>query len=343
MKLEAAAGPVFRFVRSTLGFAIATAAAGRRPSAPMMALLIAFSAALLTASTGPARSQVGVTHTWVAKVDEEWITRHDVEERAKLLRFERRETSLKQARKKAREELIDEALQIQEIKKLKVQASKEDVKAQVERIAKSTRSTTAQLYKKLQAAGISPSALEHRVKVQLGWSNVLRKRHGSKIVPSDEEIAQRLKRAPKTPEGPTVYRVGQVLVDAPRNALPLQLAVAFQQAEKARKEYSSCDVTQKVAKKYSRVFPGRVGETIKSRMPEPLQKVILPLKPGETTKPLRTPNGFMIFRLCDRKKIGGRKLKPEEVKRVLFEEKVSRYTQLELNDMRRDALIELAQ
>ena len=75
--------------------------------------LIALSAVLL--SFGPSRqavAQVGVTHTWVAKVDEHWITHHDVEQRAKLLRFERRAPNLAKARKMAREELIDEARRI---------------------------------------------------------------------------------------------------------------------------------------------------------------------------------------------------------------------------------------
>ena len=78
-------------------------------------------------------------------------------------------------------------------------------------------------------------------------------------------------------------------------------------------------------------------------MAPPLQKVILPLKPGQTTAPLASRRGFMIFRLCSRKKLGGRKLNPEEMKRVLYEEKINQYSRLELNDMRRDALIEIAQ
>ena len=306
---------------------------------PMLCAL-AFLLALLPA---PLRAQVGVTHTWAAKVDEEWITHHDVEQRAKLIRFEGRAKNLSQARKQAQEELIDEALQLKEIKKLKLEPTKKDVEDQIERIAKTRRSSKSKLYQQLKAAGVGAPTLEKRVKTQLGWSNVLRKRHGSKILPSDTEIAERLKKAPKTPEGPVVYQIGQIMVDLPPNAQPLHIAVAQQEAERARKEFTSCAVTKTLAKKYSKRFPGASGEIVKSRMAPPLQKVILPLKPGQTTPPLRTRGGFMIFRLCSREKKGGRKLKPEEIKRVLYEEKINQYSRLELNDMRRDALIERAQ
>lgn len=293
--------------------------------------------------TAPAQAQVGVTHTWVAKVDETTITHYDVDQRARLLRFEGRVKNMAQARKQAREILIDEALQYQNIKKNKAIPSDEDVNKQIEAIAKGTVGSVKKLFKDLKAAGINPSTFKNRVRVQLGWGELLQKRHGRKIRPSEQEVADRLKRAPKTPQGPTVYRVGQIMVDTPRNALPLQLAVAHQQAQKARKEFTSCKNVPQLAKKYSKVFPGAVGETVKERMPPPLQKVILPLKPGENTQPLRTAQGFLIFRLCDRKRTGGKKLGKDAVERMLFQEKLSQFTRLELNDMRRDALIEIAQ
>lgn len=293
-----------------------------------------------------AQAQVGFTHTWVVKVDETTITRYDIEQRARLLRFEKPNLGSSAAKKQAREELIDEALQEQAIKRSNAAASDEDVKNQFANIAQAKSGSEAAFEKALQRAGASRSDLERRIRIQLGWSSILRRRHGEKIVPSEVEIEDRLAKGPTTPKGPTVYRIAQILVDVQKTAVPLEVAVAFQNAQKARQELKTgCkpDVVRSVAKKYSKVFPGRIGETTKDRMPEPLQKLIMPLKSGQTTEPLRTPNGYIVFQLCGVKSLGGKKLSADQIKQMLFTEKLEKASRVALNDMRRDALIEEAQ
>lgn len=324
---------------------VAIAPAGRRANNAARRRLGALTALLcalgLAVAVGPPAS-AQTTYTWLAKVDETTITHYDVEQRAKLLRFERRDLSPKQARAEARDELIDEALQQQQIKKLETAPPDEEVKKQFEQIAAARAGSVANFLKQLSAVGASRRDLENRLRIQMGWAAILKKRHGSKILPSDSEVEDRLKKAPSIPGGPTIYRIGQMLVDMPQGAAPLQRAVAFQNAQKARDELTSCDKVASLAKQYSRRFPGGVGETVAERIPETFRGEVVSLKEGQNTKPLETPYGFMIFRMCDIKKREARKLGAEEIKQAMVREKLEQLSRLEMNDMRRDALIEFA-
>jgi peptidyl-prolyl cis-trans isomerase SurA len=122
-----------------------------------------------------------------------------------------------------------------------------------------------------------------------------------RISVTPREIDQYLDKQKNAPEQSGEYNVSHILIAVQQTASPDQLEAADKKAEDVYKRAQSGEDFAKLAVAYSNsqtaLDGGALGWRKGSELPTFLTDVIAKLKPGEVSKPLRTPTGYHIVRL----------------------------------------------
>ena len=261
----------------------------------------------------PWKLQGEVVERIVALVNNEIITLSELEETGKPLYEQVRQTStpsereekLKKAREQVLEHLIESKLLEQEIKKRKIEVPDRDVDAAVEDILKSNRMNENELKKTLAREGMTYSSYRQKVREELGKMRLVNREIKSKIVIEEEELRKAYQQNLDKFTDPLEVKIQQVFFPFPQTASQEETAALEKEArsvlEKARKGE---DFTE-LAKKYSHGPEALEGGILgyfkrKELMPE-LEEAGFRLKPGEISDIVRSPLGFHILRVLERK------------------------------------------
>jgi len=146
------------------------------------------------------------------------ITTADVSRRVAFLRLQRQKAD----NKTAREQLITETLKRQEIARVKMSVSTDDVDASFARFAASNKMTPAQMTKILDQAGVTAEHFKSFIAVQMSWPRLLNARFGgggSRM--SSQELVTRMMENKEKPVT-TEYFLQQIIFVVPaakRNAI----------------------------------------------------------------------------------------------------------------------------
>lgn len=303
-------------------------------------LLVAAGLATLVVEGAPKSAAAQTTPFAVAaKVDDDIITGYDVDQRARLIALETRAQDRAQIMRRAREELIEETLKEKEARRRGVTIEADAVTAAVDQIARGNGTTSEAFLGRLEQAGVDASAFTRRVRASLAWNQMLRANHLRKIQPSDGEVAAEMEAATAT--GPAVYDVRQIVVDLAPTAQGAPVRAALKRALDAREQIKTCADIARLAPKYSRIS-GSVGRITARQMPGPVRQAVLALQTGETTKPLRSQNGWHVIMLCGVTQEGS-KPNEDQIRSRLAAKKAENVSRSLVADLRRDALIEIGQ
>lgn len=117
------------------------------------------------------------------------------------------------------------------------------------------------------------------------------------------------------------------------------LESVYHQAERYRQKAKSCKAVGSLLSGIKGVKLQTVNRAPMSRMPAELQKLLLSLKEGGSSRPVLTPEGFMVFWLCSKEDYTPHDPKPEEVKAMLMDQKLSVLAKREAKNLRRGAVI----
>lgn len=299
-----------------------------------LAALLGFAALALVAATTPASAQSAAI---VVEVNEDIITNVDVEQRVLIIAFSAGGRAVDDARGRAVDALIDDALKLQEAARLGIDVTEEEIDATIERIAKNNRITGEQLLGAMGQAGIDPSAFRRQVKAEIAWGKVVRGRYGTRIDPSEGEIEAALGGA-TSPED--IFDLRQIVVPLAPNAPQPQIAAAMEKIGEAKAQMTSCDDVLAIAPRYSEL-PANVGKVAAKQLPGPIRSQVASLDIGEITEPIRSNNGVHLIMVCgvERKGAADR----DRVAAQLRQEKGGRISASYVADLRRSALIRRTQ
>lgn len=299
--------------------------------------VLGLAAALALLAAAPPSAMADAPFSWVAKVDEEIITNYDLEQRYLLLKAESNNTDDEALRTAAKEQLIDEALKFREASRRGVKLKDGAVEDALKRVA---RGDTKSYLARLEAAGVAPASVRRRLEVAINWNTLLRQEHLSKIEPSDAEVETELAAAKAAPSGPTRYQIARVFVATQGGAI----SQAAQRAEAARRTITNCSNMEAKAGQFGRVDTRAFSTAQLKRMgmPEPTVTQLVALKPGQSLRPLRSPEGFHVFFNCGQTGRGRAAPSEDSVRSALMNRKAEFVSESLVADLRRDALIEVA-
>lgn len=264
---------------------------------------------LVAAASWPLFSFPGSAQTQriAAVVNTEVISVLDVNERYKLILFTSSLTDTTEQRQQLRprvvRQLIDEALQRQEAKRLNITLRESDVTDAFRQIEQRNRIEAGGFDAFLARNGLNRSTLEAQVRAQLIWQQVVARRVSPNVEIGEEEIDQVLERIAAA-KGQIENRVAEIVlaIDNPREEADT-LALAERLVAQLRGGANFASVASQFSQSASAAVGGDLGWIQSGQLDPVLDKAISTMSQGQLSPPLRIDNTIHIVLLIGRRQI----------------------------------------
>lgn len=175
----------------------------------------------------------------------------------------------------------------------------------LERIAENSKMSLSAFRQALEKDDVPFDKFRDEVRQQIQIQRLREREVDERIDVSDSEIEQFLEDSKAGGGGRSEYNLVHVLVRLPEQASPEQIEQARQKAEKARAESAAGADFAKVAASYSdapdALQGGSMGWRAEDRLPELFTAALKNLRPGQTSAVLRSPGGFHVIKLVERR------------------------------------------
>lgn len=227
----------------------------------------------------------------VITVNGDAITGYELDQRAQLLRMLNAPGDHVEMARKA---LIEDRLKQQAAKAIDLDVPPEDVQQGIDDFAARTNLSTEEVLKALEEGGVSRQTLRDFVKVNLLWREYVSTRFGARARPSDAEIDRAMGRGGAG--GGIQVLLSEIIIPVTPQTTAQVDGLAEQIARLDSYDAFSAAATQYSASE-SRTRGGRLDWMPLSRLPGPLQPVLLDLKKGEVSAPLNLPNAVALFQM----------------------------------------------
>ena len=262
-----------------------------RLPAPLAAAVV--TVVLAVAAVGDVRAQ-----QIVAIVNDDVVTDRDVRQRVRLALLATGQQPSEEAAARLRPQvlrsLVDERLQMQEAERLDVTVAEADVDRALERIAANNDAPVNQLTASLGRAGVDPATLRRQLRGQLAWRQVVQRQLMPRVVVSDVQIAQRLR---EINAGRPELRLAEIFLpvyDPAEERSVLQDALRLREAVAGGAEFAA--LARQFSAAPSAQRGGDLGWIPATSVPEELRQLIRGLSDGAVSRPVRTQDGFYLFR-----------------------------------------------
>ncbi len=201
-------------------------------------------------------------------------------------------------------QLIDERLRLQEVQRRHIIVADKDIAAAIHEIEARNGMPDGALRAKLTADGVGMRTLVDQIRVQLGWTRVLREQLGENgaIKPSDIEEQQKLL---AQQVGRPEFRVGEIFipVDDPANTADAQ-KFAETVISELRAGAPFAVVAAQFSQSQTALQGGDLGWVQPNQLDPEVARVVEEMPQGAISNPLRVPGGYSIVTLRARREIG---------------------------------------
>jgi peptidyl-prolyl cis-trans isomerase SurA len=197
--------------------------------------------------------------------------------------------------------IIDEKLEMQEAKHKGIKATDEELKKGIAQLEKQNNMKPGQLVDFLKAHQIDPAALIDQLTAAIVWAKLVRERAAESNPISDEEIDDAMKRLKEHADEPA-SRVAEIFlsVDNPQQDADVrELAERLIQQMRQGARFSA--VAQQFSQSATAAVGGDLGWVRPDQLPAELGKEVAQLQPGELSPPIRTPAGYYLLLVIDRR------------------------------------------
>ena len=220
------------------------------------------------------------------------ITDTQVAQRVKLFAME----GNRGGQRGALEQLIDEAVQMSEAKRLGITVSNAQIDSALVDVARNVKMSQDKLIGMLQANGVGIDTLRDRLRVAIAWSGVT----DTAIMPQaqisdlqlDQQAAGSLADYQKFD-----YILKEVIFVAPGGQ---GAGGRTAQANRYRSAFAGCDNAVNLSLTYTDVAVVDVGRRNATQLPEPVAKELAGLNVGQISKPRTTGMGVSMLAICQK-------------------------------------------
>ncbi len=299
--------------RSVTGLAAAAASALSLGLAPIAAAQQVAPApgsadAALAASAEP-ESALG--ESVAAVVNDDIISTYDLVQRMRLLAvtsgIQPDQNTLPQLQREAMRSLIEERLQIQELRrvekehKTEIIASDADVDAEITDVAKGNNLTGEQLLAQLAAAGIAPDTLRAQIRAEVSWQGYIRGRYGSRLRIGQDQIKAVQDQLIASASKPQ-YQISEVVIDPNRvGGTDNAMQGAGQLVQQMQQGAPFPAVARQFSSSATAANGGDAGWVGSGEVPAEVEAVLDQLRPGQLSNPILTQDGVYIVYLRDKR------------------------------------------
>ncbi len=270
---------------------------------------------VLIVPLGAAAQRIALVDRIVAVVDKEVVTLSELRERvAETERQLRREgVPLPEPgilERQVLERLVLLKAQLQLARDSGIRVDQVQVDRALERIAENNKLALPEFRQALERDGIAFERFRDEVRDQIILTRLREREVDDKIQVSESEIDLYLEERGNAPDEGVEYHIAHVLVRVPEQASPDRVEASRARAEKVRADALAGGDFAKLAAGYSdgpdALKGGDMGWRERDRLPELFTEAVKSLAPGDVSEVLRSPAGFHVLKLLDRRGAGGR-------------------------------------
>jgi peptidyl-prolyl cis-trans isomerase SurA len=270
-----------------------------------MRLLLLLAALLLSAPPPVAHAQeLGIA----AIVNGDVVSRTDVANRRRLFALSTgmpvTQQVLDRLTPQVIKQLIDERLRLQEIQRRRIVISDQEIAEAISGLEQRNGMAAGAMRARLQGQGVEFRTLIDQIRVQIGWSRVLRQVLGAQAEPTEAEIAERA-RSIEARTGQPEYLAAEIFVpvDDPANE---EQARSFtnEVISQLRAGAPFPVVAAQFSQSPSALEGGDLGWVTAEQVDPEIARLLAAMPPGAVSNPVRVPGGFAIVTLRQKREVG---------------------------------------
>jgi peptidyl-prolyl cis-trans isomerase SurA len=286
-------------------------AAYTRAVAATCSVLLALALAIPDASAQkPASGRVVQLDRIIAVVNDEVITRRDLDDRLKVTLNQLRQqgTPLPSAdalEKQVLERMIYNYVQLQYAKETGLRVDDSTLDNAINRIAESNKISIAAMREAIEKDGVSFNKFREEIRGEIIMVRLREREVDNKIQIAESEVDNFLSTLQGQEGATEEFNLAHILIRVPEQASPEQLQERRTRGEQALAQINNGADFRQVAASFSDAPDaekgGAMGWRQLAQLPTIFADVVKGLKPGQVSGVLRSPNGFHIVRVNDRR------------------------------------------
>lgn len=246
----------------------------------------------------------------IAVVDQSVITEQELANRIKTVsaQLEKQGTQLppqEVLEKQILERLIVDSLQLQLAAQTGLKVDDTMLDKTIERIAAQNKMDVAEFKEALENDGLSMRQFREDIRNEITISRLRERDVDNKLTVSDGEIDNFLTTQANRGDDQDEFEISHILIRTPEDSSPEDLEKARTKTESVLKELSEGKPFAQVSASFSdtpnALEGGQMGWKTAAQIPALFLDALKPMQVGEVSKPIRSPNGFHILKLTNRR------------------------------------------
>jgi peptidyl-prolyl cis-trans isomerase SurA len=246
----------------------------------------------------------------VAIVDQTVITEQELESRIRTLTAQLTKKGAELPpenvlRKQILERLISDALQLQYAAQTGLKVDDNQLDKTIERIAEQNQMTVTEFSQALNADGISMAKFRADIRNEITIARLREREVESRVNVSESEIDNFLTTQASSNENRDEFEISHILIRTPEEGSTEDIQKAKAKVDEAIKALQDGTSFAKVSASYSdapnALEGGNLGWKAAAQLPALFLDALKNMQAGDITPALRSPNGFHILKLTDKR------------------------------------------
>ncbi|MRH78600.1 molecular chaperone SurA [Spiribacter sp. C176] len=262
---------------------------------------------LLVFSALSAQAEEVLLERIVAVVNDTVILSSELEAEQVAVRLELQERGVQmppddELRRQVLERLITQQLQLNQAERLGIQVDSTTLDAAVRRVAENNNLSLTGLRDALATEGLNMAEFREQIRREIVISRLRQQVMSQRIDVTEQEIEQFMERSGGRGDE---LRLGQILIGVPEAASADTIDEARARAESIREQlldgadFSSLAAAESDAS--NALNGGDLGWRLASQLPSAINEALSGLEAGDISPVIRTPSGFQILRISDKR------------------------------------------
>ena len=246
----------------------------------------------------------------IAIVDQGVITEQELIERTRTVKaqLEKQGTQLPPdnvLEKQVLERLIADSLQLQMAAQTGVKIDDTQLDKTIERIAAQNKMSVEEFRVMLEKDGVPLRKFREDIRSEITIARIREREVDNKLNISEGEIDNYLTTKANRGEEQDEFEISHILIRTPEDASPEDLEKAKNKTQQALDQLAGGasfeQVSASVSDAPNALEGGSMGWRGGAQLPGLFLEMLKPMQKGEVSKPIRSPNGFHILKLTDRR------------------------------------------
>lgn len=246
----------------------------------------------------------------VAVVDQVVITENELIDRIQTVRSQLEKQGgnippMDVLQKQILERLINDRLLLQYAAQTGVRVDDTQLDKTVERIAEQNQLSVPEFRAALEQEGISYRKFREDIRNEIIIARLREREVENRVNVTEAEIDNYLTTQSSRADIQDEFEISHILIRTPEEGAPEELQKLREKAEQALKQLQNgvnfAEVSASFSDAPNALEGGSLGWKTSTQIPELFNEALKPLQPGDLSPILRSPNGFHILKMTDRR------------------------------------------